>query len=125
MGNFNRIVIGICLTTLLVLPTMAASEGNITSMWGIIGNPVDAFNSLDGNTRGIIQWGLALLAVATIVAIFFGISKNTINTSVGSKTKDAKMSTSGIQGNIMIIITAIVGIIALGVGIGLFSSLGK
>ncbi len=126
MGNFNRIMIGVCLITLLVLPAMAAgANGNITSMWGIIGNPIDAFNTFDKSTKTTLQWGLAVLVIATVVAVFFGTSKNTIVTSVGSKTKDAKMTTSGIQDNIMILVTALVGIIVLGVAIGLFAGLGK
>jgi len=124
MGNLFKIMLVIFSITQFVIPAIAA-EGDITSMWGIIGNPIDAFNAFDTSTKTTLQWGTAVLVIATFLCVLFGTSKNTMKTSVGSKTKDAKMSTSGIQDNIMILITALVGIIVLGVAIGLFTGLGK
>ncbi len=127
MGNLlmgRRMVIGICLINLLTLPASAA-EGDITSLWGIIGDPVAAFNDLDASTKSTIQWALAILLVATLICVVFGISKNSMKAAVGSSSKDAKMTTSGITDNIMIGATILVGIIILGVAIGLIMGIGK
>ncbi len=128
MGNSNRIMTALYFISMLALPVAAADaakEGDITSMWGLIGDPVAAFNDLDSSTKGMIQWALALVVIATVICIFFGTSKNAMKTSIGAKNKDAKMTTSGITDNIMIVVTVIVGVIVLGVGIAILTGLGK
>ncbi len=127
MGNLTigrRMIIGICLISLLTLPA-AAAAGDITSLWGIIGDPIEAFNDLDASTKTTIQWALAILLVATIICVVFGIAKNSMKAAVGSSSKDAKMTTSGITDNIMIGATILVGIIILGVAIGLIMGIGE
>ncbi len=127
MGNSNRIMTVLYFISMLALPAAAAAakEGDITSMWGLIGDPIAAFNNLDSSTKGMIQWALALVVIATIICVFFGISKNTMKTAIGAKNKDAKMSTSGITDNIGIVVTVIVGTIVLGVAIAILTGLGK
>ncbi len=126
MGKSSRIITVLYIISMLALPAAAAAkEGDITSMWGLIGDPVAAFNGLDSSTKGMIQWTLALLIIATIICVFFGISKNTMKTSIGSKNKDAKMTTAGITDNIGIVVTLIVGTIVLGVAIAVLTGLGK
>jgi len=120
----RRMVIIIYLIGLLALPA-AAKEGDITSLWGIIGDPIAAFNSLDASTKGTIQWASAILLVALIICVLFGVVKNSMKSAVGSSSKDAKMTTAGITDNIQIGITLLVGIIILGVAIGLIMGLGK
>ncbi len=120
----RRTAIGIL--SLIVLPAMAAEEdGKITSLWGLIGNPIDAFNSLDASTRSLVQWGLALLLVALIICVAYGVVKNAAKTAVGSSSKDAKLTTSGITDNINIGLTILIGIIILGIAIALITGLGK
>jgi len=109
---------------MFILPA-AAAAGDITSLWGIIGNPIEAFNDLDVSTKSTIQWALAILLVATIICVVFGIAKNSMKSAVGSSSKDAKMTTAGITDNIMIGVTIIIGIIILGVAIGLITGIGK
>jgi hypothetical protein len=131
MGNLmSRRFIGICcLISLLAIPTIAAGnatdDGKITSLWGLIGNPIDSFNSLDPSTRSLVQWGLGLLLVALIICVAYGVVKNAAKTSVGSSSKDAKLTTSGITDNINIGLTLLVGVIILGVAIALIMGLGK
>lgn len=128
--NGQRVIVICIFFSLIAIPTMAAAkttddDGKITSLWGIIGNPIDSFNSLDSSTRSMIQWGLGLLLVALIICVAFGVVKNAVKTSIGSSSKDAKLTTSGITDNISIGLTLLIGIIILGVAIGLIMGLGK
>lgn len=131
MGNLftgRRTAIAICILCLIGIPAMAATEdddGKITSLWGIIGNPIDSFNSLDSSTRSTVQWGLGLLLVALVICVAYGVVKNSAKTSIGSSSKDAKLTTSGITDNINIGATLLIGIIILGVAIAMITGLGK
>lgn len=122
--------ISIIMITLLAINWVASgaeggTSGDITSLWGLIGDPVKAFNALDPSTKTTVQGFLGLLVLALIVCVFFGISKNTMKTAVGSSTKNAKMTTSGISDNLIIGVTLILGIIILGISIGIVTNLGK
>lgn len=125
--------ISIIMITLLAINSVASgadaddtsTSGDITSLWGLIGDPVKAFNALDPSTKTTVQGFLGLLALALIVCVFFGISKNTMKTAVGSSSKNAKMTTSGISDNLIIGVTLILGIIILGISIGIVTNLGK
>lgn len=128
MGNLftgRRTAIAICILCLIGIPAMAATDGKITSLWGIIGNPIDSFNSLDSSTRSTVQWGLGLLLVALVICVAYGVVKNSAKTSIGSSSKDAKLTTSGITDNINIGATLLIGIIILGVAIAMITGLGK
>ena len=91
----------------------------ITTLKEIIGNPVTVFNSLDPSTQATIIWTTGLLLLILAACIVIGITKNTAKTAVGSNTKDAKMSTEGITGNVLIGGTLLVGIIVIGIALGL------
>jgi len=88
----------------------------ITSLPELIGSPIAVFNNLPKASQDTIIWFLGLLALTLIICIFIGVSKNIIKTSVGSSTKDAKLSTGGVMDNISILIVIIVGSLVIGVG---------
>lgn len=110
------------LMVILFLPNRAAA---ITTLPEIIGNPITVFNGLDVGSRTTITWALGLLILALAICVIVGVSKNTIKSSIGSNTKDAKMSTEGITDNIAIALTIIVGVVVIGVSFGLIMGIGK
>ncbi len=110
------------LMVILFLPNRAAA---ITTLPEMIGNPITVFNGLDAGTRTTVTWALGLLVLALAICVVVGVSKNTIKTSIGSNTKDAKMSTAGITDNILIALTIIVGVVVLGISFGLIMGIGK
>lgn len=101
------------LTIILFLPSRAVA---ITSLPELIGSPISVFNNLPKTSQDTIIWFLGLLALTLIICIFIGVSKNIIKTSVGSSTKDAKLSTGGVLDNISILVVIIVGSLVIGVG---------
>lgn len=110
------------LMVILFLPNRAAA---ITTLPEIIGNPITVYNGLDVGSRTTITWALGLLILALAICVIVGVSKNTIKSSIGSNTKNAKMSTEGITDNIAIALTIIVGVVVIGVSFGLIMGIGK
>ncbi len=112
MGAIIRLMSTMLLLILYTPKPVAA----ITSLPELIGSPISVFNKLPKASQDTIIWFLGLLALTLIICIFIGVSKNIIKTSVGSSTKDAKLSTGGVLDNISILIVIIVGSLVIGVG---------
>ena len=129
MGNFDSIgrrmvrTVGMGLIISWHALSAAAEDDDgpakITTLREIIGNPIDVFNGLDESTRTTVSWALGLILLILAVCVVVGISKNTAKTAIGSSTQNAKMSTSGIQDNILLGATILVGVIILGIAFGL------
>ncbi len=110
MGNLFKIVVGICLITLLVIPAMAVSAENDTLK---LPSPVRGWSTAPGEAKTwaqtILDWGAMVAGIVAIGVLLFHFIKGRVADTTGS-IQDRNESTSKM---IQVVVGAILLVISI------------